>query len=89
MVKEENDNMVMEFGTGDIGFNAGAITIDNKKVGIIIFYNQEPRDIGVKGDIESGTEVDLNDFPVRMEFNKKESIDVLITALNIAKNEMD
>lgn len=89
MIKNLEHQAKMEFGTGDIGFNAGAIKEDGDKVGIIIFYNQEPRNIGDAGDIKAGTEVDINDFPVTMKFYRKESIDVVIKALLEAKKEMD
>lgn len=89
MIKQLQHQVKMEFGTGDIGFNAGAIKEDDNKVGIIIFYNQEPRNIGDTGDIKAGTEVDINDFPVVMKFYRKESIDVVIKALLEAKKEMD
>lgn len=89
MIKELEHQVKMEFGTGDIGFNAGAIKEDDNKVGIIIFYNQEARKIGDMGDIKPGTEVDINDFPVIMKFYRKESIDVVIKALLVAKEEMD
>jgi len=89
MIKQLQHQVKMEFGTGDIGLNAGAIKEDDNKVGIIIFYNQEPRSIGDTGDIKAGTEVDINDFPVVMKFYRKESIDVVIKALLEAKKEMD
>lgn len=89
MIKQLQHQAKMEFGTGDIGFNAGAIKEDDNKVGIIIFYNQESRNIGDIGDIKAGTEVDINDFPVVMKFYRKESIDVVIKALLEAKKEMD
>ena len=89
MIKSLEHQVKMEFGTGDIGFNAGAIKEDDNKVGIVIFYNQEARNIGETGDIKAGTEVDINDFPVVMKFYRKESIDVVIKALLEAKKEMD
>ncbi len=88
MIKQEHNHVILEFGTGDIGLNAGSITKDNEVVGIIVFYNQEPREIGLPGDIKAGTEVDLNSFPVLMEFSKKESVDVIIKALQEVKQSM-
>ena len=89
MIKKLEHQTKMEFGTGDIGFNAGAIKEDDNKVGIVIFYNQEARNIGDTGDIRAGEEVDINDFPVIMKFYRKESIDVIIKALLEAKKDMD
>lgn len=88
MIKKSEKQVEMQFGTGDIGFNSGAITEDDNKVGIVIFYNQGSREIGSVGDIKAGTEVDIRDFPVMMTFYKKESIDVLVKALLEAKKEM-
>lgn len=89
MIEKLEHQTKMEFGTGDIGFNAGVLKEEDDKVGVIIFYNQEPRNIGDPGDIKVGEEVDINDFPVIMKFHRKESIDVVIKALLEAKKEMD
>ena len=89
MIKQLEHQTKMEFGIGDIGFNAGSIKEDDAKVGVIIFYNQEARNIGDVGDIRAGEEVNINDFPVIMKFYRKESIDVIIEALLEAKKEMD
>lgn len=89
MIKKLEHQTKMEFGTGDIGFNAGVLKEEDDKVGVIIFYNQEPRNIGDTGDIKAGTEVDINSFPVIMKFYRKESIDVIIEALLEAKKEME
>ena len=88
MIKKLEHQTKMEFGTGDIGFNAGAIKEEDEKVGIVIFYNQEARVIGSTGDVKAGEEVDINDFPVVLKFYKKESIDVVIKALLEAKRDM-
>ena len=89
MIKKLEHQTKMEFGTGDIGFNAGVLKEEDDKVGVIIFYNQEPRNIGDQGDIKVGEEVDINDFPVIMKFYKKESIDAVVKALLEVKKEMD
>ena len=89
MIKQLEHQTKMEFGIGDIGFNAGSIKEDDAKVGVIIFYNQEARNIGDVGDIRAGEEVNINDFPVIMKFYRKESIDVVIEALLEAKRDMD
>ncbi|HZJ98791.1 MAG TPA: hypothetical protein VFC79_02225, partial [Tissierellaceae bacterium] len=61
MIKNLEKQVKMEFGTGDIGFNAGVVKEEDSKVGIVIFYNQEARKIGDVGDIKVGEEVDIND----------------------------
>lgn len=88
MIKNLKHQTKMEFGTGDIGFNAGAIKEEDERVGIVIFYNQEAREIGDTGDIKAGEEVDINDFPVVMKFYRKGSIDVVVEALLEAKRDM-
>jgi hypothetical protein len=89
MIKQLEHQTKMEFGTGDIGFNAGAIKEEGEKVGIVIFYNQKAREIGDLGDVKAGEGVDINDFPVIMKFYRKESIDAVIEALLEAKRNMD
>ena len=82
----EDGQVVITFGTGDIGINGG--DRNQSKVGIVILNNQEPREIGTKGDIEIGEEVNHADCNVVIEFLKVESIDVVIRALGSAKKCM-
>ena len=89
MIKKLKYQTKMEFGIGDIGFNTGAIKEDDDKVGIVIFYNQEAREIGATSDIKAGEKVNIDDFPVVMKFYRKESVDVLIEALLEVKKEMN
>ena len=89
MIKKLEHQTKIEFGTGDIGFYAGAIKEEDDTVGIVIFDSQEARKIGAEGDIRAGESVDINDFPVVMKFYRKESIDVLIESLLEANKEMD
>lgn len=88
MIKSIGDGFEMVFGTGDIGFNSGEYVESDEKVGVIIFYNQEPRPIGSPGDISTGKSLTPTTVPVVMKFHKVESIDVLIKALTEAKNMM-
>lgn len=88
MIKKFEDRTEMLFGAGDIGFNSGVYIENDELVGLLIFYNQEPRKIGEPGDIKAGTPVNLEDFPVIIKFSKSESIDVLIKALEEAKESM-
>lgn len=84
MIKIDNEKAKMEFGSGDIGFNTYFRT-DTEEKGLI-FYNQEPREIGAEGDLKANTFIDREDFPVQMIFRKAESIDVVIEALNDLKD---
>ena len=89
MIKMLSDNVKMVFGTGDIGINSGIYKEDSNNImGIIIFYNQTPRKIGAPADVPAGTSVNIDEFPVLMEFHKPESIDVVINALSEAKEMM-
>ena len=90
MIKHFEGKVELVFGTGDIGINAGVFDDARviRPVGLLIFYNQEARNIGDVADIKAGTTVAFEDFPVVMKFNKAESIDVLIEALNEAKQAM-
>lgn len=88
MIKTFENRTEMLFGAGDIGFNSGVYIENDELVGVLIFYNQEAREIGEPGDIKVGVSVNLEDFPVMIKFTKKESIDVLIKALEEAKESM-
>ena len=88
MIKISKDSATMVFGEGDICINPGRYIDNDAKVGFILFCNQEPRPIGSPGDVKAGTVVDINDFPVVMKFYRKESIDVVIKALNEARSLM-
>jgi len=90
VIKRKNDNVILEFGNGDIGVVAGWKYIgqeDGHKAGIVAFTNQEPRPIGSQSFIHVGR-ANSNEYPVIMLFNKKESIDVVIRKLEEAKYAM-
>ena len=89
MIKTYEKQIDLEFGTGDIGFNSGSYIENDKKIGMMGFYNQKSREIGMVGDIKAGQECLLGDFPIIMTFYKKESIDVIIEGLLDAKKQMD
>ena len=90
MISQNDKQVELEFGTGDIGLNSGYYEDDNNnKIGMVGFYNQETREIGAEGDIKAGQECKVGDFPFLMTFAKKESIDVIILALLDAKENMD
>jgi len=88
MIKKENESVKLEFGTGDICAAGGYIEQEGYKIGVVIFANQEPREIGSPGVIKAG-EANLDDYPVVMTFSKKESIDVVIRKLEEAKSFME
>lgn len=86
MIKIDNEKAKIEFGSGDIGFTTYLRT-DTEEKGLI-FYNQEPREIGAEGDLKANTFIDREDFPVQMIFRTVESIDVFIKALEDLKELM-
>lgn len=89
MIIESNNQTDLEFGTGDICINSAYyINGEKRKVGLVAFSNQSSRGIGEEGDIKAGQECKVGDFPVIMTFTKKESVDIIIKALQDAKKEM-
>lgn len=87
MIKENKEQIKLEFGTGDISI-AGGYTTGDKIEGFVVFENQEPREIGTPGITKKG-EIDLDDYKVVMTFNKKESVDALIGQLKKVKRYME
>ena len=87
MIIKDKEKVQLEFGKGDICIAGGYTDKGEIKTGFVIFTNQEPRKIGTEGIINSG-EVDLEEYPVIMTFDKKESIDVVINQLEKAKSYM-
>lgn len=83
MIKQYDKNTVILFGTGDINIVSGIL---KEEAGIVCLRNQEPREIGLNnGDKPSQ---DLNDYTVTLQFNKIESIDVLIHSLTEVREMM-
>jgi len=81
----KNSQMVLEFGNGDIGVGGGNCKSDHK-IGIVVFSNIEKREIG---SFKGFDDVKNENYPLVMTFTKKESIDVVIKALQDAKKEME
>lgn len=87
MIGIDKEQTLLKFGYGDICIAGGYTDHGDKRTGFVVFSNQEPREIGIEGDIRAG-EADLNDYPVVMTFDKKESIDAVIRELEKAKSFM-
>lgn len=77
----------LEFGYGDIKVSPGTLDCEDV-VGVVIFRQHEARPIGEQEDHEPNTKVDIGESPVRMTFEKVESIDVVIWALEETKRMM-
>ena len=90
MIIKTDEQTELQFGKGDICVTGGCYyDIDNNKVGLVAFINQEPHEIGLEGIIKGGKEYCLEDFPLIMTFEKSESIDAVIEQLLSAKKEMN
>ena len=84
MIKKIGGQTTIDFGTGDVNIIPGILI--EEKIGILGFRNQEPREIGLhNGDKAPDS---TNAFEILMQFNKTESIDVLIHALKQTKEMM-
>lgn len=79
-------NKELYFGTGDIKVSSGW-SKDDSTIGVLVLRQQEPNPIGnyVYNEKE---EVNEGEAPVRMIFNKVESVDVLIERLETVKKYM-
>jgi hypothetical protein len=77
----------LEFGSGDINVAQGLIEGDNV-LGVVCFSQKEPAPIGSRGLYDKYQKVEMTETPVRMVFEKVESIDVIIEALQETKRYM-
>lgn len=77
----------LEFGTGDIEVAPGLLEIE-ETVGFVCFIQTEKKPIGMHTDYAEPMKLTTEETPVRMTFEKTESIDVLIWALLEAKQMM-
>lgn len=88
MIIKNEEQVKLNFGSGDICVAGGYTDYGDRRTGFVIFTNQEPREIGSVGIVKSG-EVNLEEYPVVMTFSNKESIDVVVGQLEQAKSLMD
>jgi hypothetical protein len=77
----------IEFGVGDINVASGLLKSDDV-LGVVCFSQKDPGHIGSPGVYEKYQEVDMIETPVRLVFEKVESIEVLIKSLQEAKRYM-
>lgn len=79
----------LEFGHGDIFLAPGLLKTDDESIiGCVVFKNQEARPIGEFVKHDPPKEVELDETPCRMIFEKIESIDVVIKTLQDVKKMM-
>lgn len=85
IIKHEGQTQI-EFGTGDINVSAGLLQMDYP-CGVVVFQPKEPGQIGERRKNEVIVAPPA-ETPVRMTFDKVESIDVVIRALQETKRMM-
>lgn len=86
MITGNKCEIIMEFGNGDIAVGHGHMSpriSTEKKIVFVGYKNQTPRAIGSPGEIIYKNE------DVKMVFTCKESIDVVINALNEARKYLE
>ncbi len=84
MIKKVGEQIIVEFGTGDINIIPGILI--EEEIGMIGFREQQPRKIGLNNGDKAPNSTNM--FKILLQFNKTESIDVLIHALNETKEMM-
>ena len=87
MIKQVPDTKqtIIQFGTGDINIIPGILK--EEEIGIVALREQKPRKIGLNnGDTSPNN---IAEILIVLQFDKKESIDVLIHALKEVKEMMD
>ena len=85
MIREVGKQIIVEFGTGDINIIPGILI--EEEMGIIGLREQEPRKIGLNNGDKPPENTNM--FKILLQFNKVDSIDVLIHALEEKKKMMN
>ncbi|MGC5773644.1 hypothetical protein [Paenibacillus pabuli] len=86
IIKHEGQTQI-EFGTGDINVSPGLLQLDYP-CGVVVFQPKEPGPIGERNKNKTIVAPPA-ETPIRMTFDKVESIDVVIRALQEAKRMME
>lgn len=88
IITGDNQETIVQFGDGDVlictAKQQGA-EFDNE----IALMRDAPHDIGSYNNEHTGTLTNEHDCPVRLQFTKAESIDVLIERLQTVKSQME
>ena len=85
MIKRCNKNqIIIQFGNGDVNIIPGILIEED--IGIVGLRNQKAREVGLNNGDKAPDNTE--EFPILLQFNKKESIDVLIYALEEVKKMM-
>lgn len=84
---DEYGSRQLHFGSGDISVGGGTLAMD-EVVGVITFQKQLPQEVGTRTENEPGHVLDPSETPVRMTFDRVESVDVVIRQLQEIKRLM-
>jgi hypothetical protein len=87
-IETKEKSTQLHFGTGDIEVAPGLLKQDEIIGAVCFFQRQSQNQIGERGDYKPHMVVDAEHTPVRMTFDKTESIDVVIWALQETKRMM-
>lgn len=85
IIKDEKGNVQLQFGTGDIYVSPALLEYHEVCGAVCFFQREDENDIGAHVDYEPNRIVEPEFIPVRMSFDKIESIDVVIWALQETK----
>lgn len=87
-IENSNGSMQVHLGFGDVEVGHGLLTVE-ETIGCVVFFQREVANpIGTKTEYPENYQVQVEETPVRITFDKYESIDVIIDALNDAKQMM-
>ncbi|MGG1662908.1 hypothetical protein [Brevibacillus sp. NRS-1366] len=84
---DEYGSRQLHFGSGDISVGGGTLAMD-EVVGVITFQQQVLQEVGTRSENEPGHALEPNETPVRMTFDRVESIDVVMRQLQEVKKMM-
>lgn len=83
-----DESVEMKFGSVDIEVMPGLLESDSSIGAVCFFQKQEATPIGTHTDYIPHKVAEIEETPVRMVFNKIESIDVVIRSLQEVKDFM-
>ncbi|WP_028316713.1 hypothetical protein [Desulfatibacillum aliphaticivorans] len=84
-IEASSNTMYLKFGVGDIDVGVGVLDDPAQSVGVLFFVSSDFDAIGLKQNLDCEL---VENVPVRMEFHKIESIDVVIRQLEAVRKVM-
>lgn len=88
IITGDNGETIVQFGDGDVLISTAkqwGADFDNE----IALIRDEPKEIGATTQKHHGRLTNYTDCPVRLQFTKTASIDVLIERLECVKSQME